>query len=80
MICTHIIYYCIDEDSSSSDAELSDVVKALNKMDTNMKEGFVLMSDFMTPLYKSIAGGEEGSLLNQMTLMRSNLPGINWIH
>ena len=38
-----------------------------------MKEGFVLMSDFMTPLYKSIAGGEEGSLLNQMTLMRSNL-------
>lgn len=73
MMFTHILYYFINEDSSSSDAELSDVVKALNRMDTNMKEGFVLMSDFMTPLYKSIAGGEEGSLLNQMTLMRSNL-------
>ena len=31
MMFTHILYYFIEEDSSSSDAELSDVVKALNK-------------------------------------------------
>ncbi len=73
MIFTHILYYFIQEDSAESDAELSDVVKALYKMDTNMKEGFIMMGDFMKPLYKSIAGGEEGSLLNQMTLMRTNL-------
>ena len=73
MIFTHIIYYLIEEDAAESDAELSDVVLAIHSMDMNVKAGFTMMGDYMKPLYKSIAGGEEGSLLNQMTLMRSNL-------
>jgi hypothetical protein len=73
MVFTHLIYYFIDEDSAESEAELSDVVKVLKNMDSNMANGFIMMGDLMKPLYKSIAGGDEGSLLNQMTLMRSNL-------
>ncbi len=61
------------KDESSENAELSDVVEAIKVGNMDLSSGIKGIKETVQNLSKSISGTEEGSLLNQMVLMRSNM-------
>ena len=54
-------------------SSLDDVVKAINLGNNSLMGGMDLLTNSMKNLAKSISGDNEGSLLNQMVLLRSHL-------
>ncbi len=54
-------------------SSLDDVVKAINLGNNSLMGGMDSLANSMKNLAKSVSGQEEGSLLNQMVLLRSHL-------
>lgn len=73
MILSHMIYYFVKESSETHDAELSDVVNAITGLDRKLNDNLFGIRHMIDSLQNSIVGKEEGTLLNQITLMRSHV-------
>ena len=73
MILSHMIYYIIKESSETHDAELSDVVNAINGLDGKLNDNLGGIKQMINGLQNSIVGKKEGTLVNQITLMRSHV-------
>ena len=67
------INYKVIDSEKSTDAELGDVVDVITHGNKTMFEGLLGIEGSVDSLRMSISGESEGSLLTQITLLRSNL-------
>ena len=73
MILSHVIYYKIKDTTSNDEAELGDVVGAIKGLDGKLNDNLGGIQSMIYNLQNSIAGKEEGTLINQIILMRSHI-------
>ena len=67
------INYRISDSEESNEAELDDVVNAINYGNKNIQKGLSGIEQSVGSLQTTISGDGDGSLLNQLTLFRTNL-------